>query len=208
MENPSVITKKKLDAAYTYAEYRTMLDELLARNQTTGPKQTPELVQYTKLNIQRMHRWDKTAMLNEHLVEKLKGVQDKWIWLILTEGWCGDAAQSIPVLVKMAAVNDNISVKLLLRDENLELMNQYLTNGARSIPKLICLQASTLTEIGTWGPRPAVLQAMVMEYKKNPQVPYSQFTETVHAWYAKDKAQQLQQEFESLLAKWSQKMYV
>jgi hypothetical protein len=208
MEQISVITQKKLDTAYIYAEYRTMLDELLARNQTTGPKQTPELVQYTKLNIQRMHRWDKTAILNEHLAEKLKGVQDKWVWLILTEGWCGDAAQNIPVIVKMAAVNENISVKLLLRDENPEIMDRYLTNGARSIPKLICLQADTLIEVGTWGPRPAVLQAMVMEYKKNLQVPYSQFTETIHAWYAKDKAQHLQQEFEVLLVKWSQKMYV
>jgi hypothetical protein len=208
METSTLITQTHLDTAYTYAEYRTMLDELLARNQTTGPNQTPQLVQYTKLNIHRMHRWDKTAVLQESLAEKLKQVKDKWVWLILTEGWCGDAAQNIPVIAKMAAVNENISLKLLLRDENPEIMDRYLTNGTRSIPKLICLQADTLKEIGTWGARPAVLQEIVMAYKKNPQIPYTEFIETIHAWYARDKAQHLQQEFEALLVKWSQKQPV
>lgn len=205
MEKTTFITQKHLETAYTYTEYRTMLDELLARNQTTGTKQTPELVHYAKLNIQRMHRWDKTAVLNKSLIEKLKLVKDKWIWLVLTEGWCGDAAQSIPVIAKMAAVNENIYLKLLLRDENPEIMDQYLTNGTRSIPKLICLQAETLTEIGTWGARPAVLQEIVIAYKKNPQIPYSEFTETIHAWYARDKAEHLQHEFEELIMKWSQR---
>jgi hypothetical protein len=75
-------------------------------------------------------------------------------------------------------------------------MDRYLTNGTRSIPKLICLQADTLQEIGTWGPRPAILQQMVMDHKKNPQIPDKEFKESIQAWYAKDKSQHLQQEFE------------
>jgi hypothetical protein len=208
MEKSSVITRKHLEVAYTYEEYRTMLDELLARDQTTGPKQTPELVQYTKLNIQRMHRWDKTAILNQSLLEKLALIQDQWIWLVLTEGWCGDAAQSVPVIAKMAQASENISLKLLLRDQNLDIMDEYLSNGARSIPKLICLQADTLSVIGSLGSRPAILQDMVMEHKKNPQMSNKEFIESVHAWYARDKSQHLQQEFEDLIVKWSQKQYV
>jgi hypothetical protein len=203
MENAtSVITRKRLEAAYTYPEYRSMLDELLTRNLTTGPKQSPEMAHLSKVNIQRMHRWDKTTVLQPSLVEKIQLVQEKWIWLILTEGWCPDSAQNIPVIAKMAGQNENISLKLLLRDENPDIMERYLTNGSRSIPKLICLKADTLVEIGTWGPRPAILQQMVIEYKKNPVMADSLFKESLQAWYAKDKAQHLQEEFEELIVKW------
>jgi hypothetical protein len=81
-------------------------------------------------------------------------------------------------------------------------MDKYLTNGTRSIPKLVCLKADTLEEIGTWGPRPAILQQMATEHKKNPVMADSLFKESLQAWYAKDKAQHLQQEFEDLLVKW------
>jgi hypothetical protein len=209
MENTTfVLTHTHLETACTYEEYRIMLDELLTRNLTTGPKQSPEMAQLAKVNIQRMYRWDKTLVLQEQLINLLKGVQKKWIWLVLTEGWCPDSAQNIPVMAKMAGQNENISLKLLLRDENPEVMDKYLTNGARSIPKLICLQADTLEEVGTWGPRPAVLQQRVMEHKHNPQVPDKEFKESLQAWYAKDKAQHLQQEFQELIAKWLQKQYV
>lgn len=209
MENKiSVIERKNLETALSYIEYRTMLDELLARNEATGLKQSPELVHLSKVNIYRMHRLDKTIVLEAGLIEKLKSVDEKWTWLILTEGWCPDSAQNIPVLVKMAQLNENITLKLLLRDENPEIMNKYLTNGARSIPKFICLKTDTLAEIGTWGPRPAVLQQMVMDHKKNPVIDNKSFNESVQAWYAKDKGRHLQAEFEELLVKWTQNLYV
>jgi hypothetical protein len=65
----------------------------------------------SKVNIQRMHRWDKTTVLQPSLAEKIQRVQEKWIWLILTEGWCPDSAQNIPVIAKMAGQNENISLK-------------------------------------------------------------------------------------------------
>ena len=185
-----------------------MLDELLSRNLTTGQRQSPELAHLSKVNIQRMHRWDKTTILHTKLEESLKGIQEKWIWLIITEGWCPDSAQNIPVIAKMAGQNENISLKLILRDEHPEIMDHYLTNGTRSIPKLICLKAETLEDLGTWGPRPAVLQQMVMEHKKNPVMDDLTFKESIQAWYAKDKAEHLQKEFEELIVKWSQKQYV
>lgn len=200
----SVITPAHLAKAYSYAQYQQLIEGLLAQEKTTGPKQTPDLVHYTKLNMRRMYRWDKTAILNEELIDLLTSLSEPWTWVVLTEGWCGDAAQNLPVISKMANLSHNITLKLLLRDENLDVMDQYLTHGGRSIPKLICLKTRTLEELGTWGPRPEVAQQLVMAYKQNPQVSFEEFAETLHAWYAKDKTQHLQMEFTHLLQQWRQ----
>jgi hypothetical protein len=204
MDSPiiTVITPAHILKAYSYTEYRALIDELLSHNKTTGHNHSPNMLQYTKLNTQRMSRLDKTALLNENLVEKLQLIPEPWIWLILIEAWCGDAAQLIPFIAKMANLSHNISLKFLLRDENPDVMDQYLTNGTRSIPKLICLKSSTLEEIGTWGPRPQPAQQMVLAYKKNPQLYTGDFKEVLHSWYTKDKGQHLQQEFEQLILQW------
>jgi hypothetical protein len=200
-----VITPEHLAKAYTYAQYRALISSLLAEGKTTGPKQYPALLKYAELNVQRMQRWDRTAVLNEGLLIALREVKGPWIWLVLTEGWCGDAAQSLPIIIKMAEVNPNISIKLLLRDENLDIMDHYLTNGGRSIPKLICLKADTLEEIGNWGPRPAVLQSIMLTTKaNNPEITIEELGEIIHTWYAKDKSQHLQNEFEALVQEWNQ----
>ncbi len=200
----NVITNTHLNQAMTYESYRQLIDELLAQNRATGDytSDTVDIIHYTKMNVQRMNRWDKTAQIGEPLAQALQGVQQKWIWLVLTEGWCGDAAQNIPAIVKMAALNPNIALKFLLRDENPEVMNAYLTEGGRSIPKLICLEADSLEEIGTWGPRPAEVQAMMKAYKENPTESFQSFAERLHKWYADDKTQTLQAEFLALIKQW------
>jgi hypothetical protein len=203
--NPTqVITPTHLQKALTYAQYRQLLDSLLADNLTTGPNQSPMLVEYARLNVHRMQRLDKTVLLTHEVRTAIESLSKKLIWVVLTEGWCGDAAQSLPVLAQVAALSQGkIELKLLLRDENLEVMDAYLTHGSRSIPKLICLDAQHLVELGTWGPRPAVVQAMVLEHMANPQgQSHEQFIETVHAWYAKDKTAHLQQEITALLQAW------
>ena len=198
----NMITKDLLDNALSYEVYRSLVNELLAEGKTTGPKQSEDLTHYTKLNAQRMNRWDKTTKINDALKQTISEVSEKWVWLIITEGWCGDAAQNIPVIVKMAELNPNIEVKLILRDEHLDVMDAYLTNGGRSIPKLIALKAETLEELGTWGPRPVEVQEMVWEHKKNPQESYSKFSEKIQKWYAKDKSQSIQREFNELIQSW------
>ncbi|HYP51631.1 MAG TPA: thioredoxin family protein [Pyrinomonadaceae bacterium] len=143
-----------IEKAMTFDEYSRLIDRVVAEGKTTGPNQSEEFAQYTKLNQSRMRRLFKTSELNESLLETARNVKANWIWLILTEAWCGDAAQNIPPIEKIARENDRIKTLYLLRDENLELMDKYLTNGARAIPKLICLDAETFEEIGTWGSRP------------------------------------------------------
>ncbi|WP_018479373.1 thioredoxin family protein [Pontibacter roseus] len=198
----TVITREHLAKAITYTHYRELIDQLLAENKTTGTNHAEAMVEYTRMNAQRMRRVEKTTVLDDELVELMLSVQNKMIWVILTEAWCGDAAQTVPAMVKIAEASPLIEVKLLLRDENLDVMDAYLTNGGRSIPKLIVLDADTLEEIGTWGPRPAAAQQLFNEMKAQ-EVPYQQFVEQLHGWYGKDRSRTLLEEFKQLIRNWS-----
>src|SRR5258708_22475641 len=157
--------KKYLERSMSYGEYMKLIDDLLAEGKTTGPNQSAAMFNYGKLNRQRMHRLEKTVELDESVVSAAKNVKHRMIWLIITEGWCGDAAQNIPVIEKIAAQSGNIETRYILRDENLDLMDQFLTNGARSIPKLIALDAETLAVLDTWGARPGPAQKLFYQLK-------------------------------------------
>lgn len=201
----SVITGAHLAGALTYQEYVQLSEELFAKGRTTSEADelnTPKHLEYTKLNLQRMNRIYKTAVLREDVQAAVRSLEKRWIWLILSESWCGDAAQNIPVIERLAECSPNIDVKILLRDEHPAIMNAYLTGGtARSIPKLICLDAATLDELGHWGPRPASIQEYVIEQKAQ-GVEHDAMIANVHAWYAKDKTELLQSEMQSCVQEW------
>ena len=195
--------KEYIDNSMTFAEYIKLIDDLLLDGKTTGPNQSEAMVGYGNLNRHRMHRLEKTVTINDSLKAKAENVGSKWIWLVITEGWCGDAAQNIPIIEKIAAGSPNIETRYILRDENLELMDKYLTNGARSIPKLIALDAETLREIGTWGPRPQ--PAMDLFHKlRDLGLEKPAIMESIQRWYIGDKNQTIQHEFEELITKWSE----
>jgi len=196
--------KNYIEKSMTFAEYLKLIDELLLDGKTTGEIQSEMMFHYAKLNRQRMKRLEKTVKLNDSINEKARSVQQKMIWLILTEGWCGDAAQNISVIEKIAAESPNIETHYLLRDENLELMDKYLTFNARSIPKLICLNAETLEEIGNWGPRPKAAMDYFFEMKTQ-GLEKPQMMENMQRWYLQDDEHSIQNEFESLLDDWSSK---
>lgn len=191
-----------LAKAFTYESYVEKVKALFAEGKSTAPEQTEELTHFSGLNIQRMKRWDKTTRIHPALRELIEGIREPQYWLLLTEGWCGDAAQIVPVINKMASLNPLIKLRLLLRDEHPEVMDAYLTNGARSIPKLVILRADDMKELATWGPRPAPVQKMVMDNKHHP-TPLSkeELHKGMHLWYAKDKAKTIQQEFQEMLSK-------
>jgi hypothetical protein len=179
----------------------------VAEGKTSGNLQKPVLVEYTGLNVVRMNRLDKTISLQESLLGVMDEIREPLLWLVLTEAWCPDSAQCIPVMAKMEAYSPRIALRLLFRDENPDLMDHFLTNGSRSIPKLICLKAVTGEELGTWGPRPAELQRKVMAHKADPQgVSHDEFMGQIQLWYAKDKTTSLQQELEHLLKEANQKL--
>ena len=188
-----MIDKKYNETSLSYPAYRHMLEQLLAEGKTTGATQSADLIDYAKMNMQRMNRLDKTVELTEaftNIIQKINATQH---WFVLTEGWCGDAAQIVPVIAKASALNNKIHLHILLRDDNLELMDKYLTHGkSRSIPKLIVADEN-LEEIFNWGPRPASAQLLLDEWK-NSEMPFEQLSSNLHGWYAKNKTQDTQKE--------------
>ncbi len=193
-----VITQDHIDKSMSYAWFRDLVNSLLIERQTTGPNQSKELVQYTRLNNQRMDRVDKKTIIMPELLEELKAIGENQIWLGLVEAWCGDVAHNVPPLAKMAVSVPKVSLRLLLRDENLDVMDAYQTNGTRSIPKVIALKKDTLEELWTWGPRPDPAQNLFHELREN-GVPYADVAEELQKWYNKDKGQTLQKEILELV---------
>jgi hypothetical protein len=197
----NVIDKKHLDKAMSYEDYRDHIDELLAQGKVTGPQQSESLAEYTKLNVARMRRIDKTIEILPEVKQVIKSIEKPQTWIVITEGWCGDAAQIVPVFNALAKLNGKINLQLVLRDDNLELMDQYLTNSkSRSIPKLIVTEADTLQELFNWGARPKALQDKVDEMKAN-NVSFDEIKEMLHGWYAKDKTFTTQKELTALFEK-------
>ncbi len=195
------LTRDIINNAWTYDDYRMKIDELFADGKTTGDNHSEAMLNYTKMNIFRMKRLDKTTRLTENTLTQIKKENRKITWLVITEAWCGDAAQVIPVLNKLAAENENIDLKLIFRDENLEVMDQFLTNGTRSIPILIVLDSETLEVLNSWGPRPVEVQEMVMDAKSqalaNPDESaeiWNEVKKNSQLWYAKDKTKTIQEE--------------
>src|SRR5690606_13837367 len=127
-----------LPLVFNYQQYIDFVRSLVKEEKTSGPDQSEELVYYTGLNLVRMERTKKTFAFTEELSEAVRLLRREFKFVVLTEAWCGDAAQAIPVLGAMEELAEgNIELQFLLRDENPELMDQFLTNGGRSIPKLI-----------------------------------------------------------------------
>ncbi|TYQ00093.1 thiol-disulfide isomerase/thioredoxin [Tenacibaculum adriaticum] len=191
------LLEKSLQKAISYSDYRTLISDLLAENKSTGPNQTEDLYNYSLLNDRRMKRLDKTIKVTDITKQSVLKINEAQTWLVLTEGWCGDAAQNIPVLNKIAEENSNIDLKLVLRDENLELMDEFLTNGGRSIPKLIVLNANKEI-LFTWGPRPTEATNLIADYKVKNGVVDAKIKEDLQVWYNKNKGENVQEDLVSL----------
>ncbi|MBC7900673.1 MAG: thioredoxin family protein [Saprospiraceae bacterium] len=196
--------KEYLEKALTYEGYIKLIDDLLLDGKTTGPNQSEATFGYGKLNRRRMHRLEKTTELNDTLKTAARQFDRRMIWLVITEGWCGDAAQNVPVIEKIAAESINIETRYILRDENHELIDRYLTESGRSIPKLLALDAETLEVVGTWGSRPAPAQQLYRELKKR-GLEKPLIMENLQRWYNADSSRTIQAEFGTLLARWGEK---
>lgn len=193
------IIENSLEKAISYQEYRTLVKDLLDQGKSTGPNQSDALLNYSLLNDRRMKRLDKTTKLSEETLAKVKDINEPQTWLVLTEGWCGDAAQNLPVIHKIAEENPNIDLKIVLRDENLELMDEFLTNGGRSIPKMIVLDDDKTVK-NIWGPRPTIATKMVQDYKAANGSLDAEFKKDLQVWYNKDKGNNVQEDVVALLA--------
>ncbi|MEQ8523227.1 thioredoxin family protein [Gracilimonas sp.] len=198
----SIITKSLLEKAYSFGEYTDLVNKLFNEGRTTNEDNRPDMLEYTKLNIHRSSKWEKRANISDELANQLNNFSKKMTWLVITEGWCGDAAQSLPFIYKMSSLSHNIELKLILRDQYPEVMDEFLTNSSRSIPKLIALDTETLNVLGTWGPRPKQIQDIYMSERANPDIENKAATENLHLWYARNKGKAMQEEFLKLLDEW------
>lgn len=189
-----------------YDGYRRFMQQLVADGRTSGEKQSEALAHYTKLNEQRMKRLDKTLQLSSELQSALDQIPGPWIWLVITEAWCGDAAQNIPVMAKAAEYQPRVEMQLILRDQHPEIMDRYTDNGSRGIPKLVCFRKEDQKELGMWGPRPAPAQKMVTGNKEadHPK-PYSELAEDLQKWYAQDKTATMQSELSAHIREWTRR---
>jgi hypothetical protein len=185
--------------SYSYLEYRNIIANLLLEGKTSGKIQSEALVHYSQLNVTRMNRLDKTITITEEYINQLHSLKGNYIWLVLAEGWCGDAAQIVPVINKMAMLSEGIELKVLFRDENEELMNRFLTNGTKGIPKLIILDKTTLEVLGDFGPRPQGAAQFMIDYKAtNGLIDETAKTE-LQLWYFHNKGIEIQQEIMDLM---------
>jgi hypothetical protein len=186
--------KQALENSFSFADYRKKVTSLIAEGKSTGHTQSEDLLKYSELNETRMNRLEKTIEVTEEVKTKLKNLDKKYIWLVLSEGWCGDAAQIVPVIHKMADVTDKVELKIALRDDNDALMQHFLTNGGKAIPKLIVLDAETLEVVLDWGPRPHGAKQLILDYKAAHGVVDEPAKIELQKWYLHDKGISIQNE--------------
>lgn len=189
-----MITKVFFESLPDFHTYFDNLQQLFSEGKTTGTNQDEKFLNYTKLTIARTHRGLKTLVPSEDLIELVKK-SPLTNWLVITEGWCGDAGNILPFIVNLANAAGNIDLRIVLRDENPEIMDLFLTNGGRAIPIFVAMDQN-MNYHDHWGPRPQPAQNMVIEHKRNPEVPYEEFQIALQKWYLHDKGQTLDKELQ------------
>jgi hypothetical protein len=193
------IIEKSLLKSYTYTEYRNYITTLFKEGKATGNEQSEALLHYTELNEARMNRLEKTISITEGNSQKLQRLQREYLWLVISEGWCGDSAQILPVIYKMATLSTTIELKMVFRDDNEALMNLFLTNGTKSIPKLIILDKNTIEVLAEFGPRPQEAKQLILDYKAQHGVVDDKGKTALHMWYLHDKGLSTQKEIMNLM---------
>lgn len=186
-----------LEKSFSYQKYMCLMENLVLSQSTTG-EITQERIEFTALNYKRSLRLNKKIQLSESESAVFNDLKSKQIWLVITESWCGDAAQTLPVLNKIAEASENIDLRIILRDEHPELMDHFLTNGTRSIPKLIILDAE-MEVLSSWGPRTAAATQLVTDYKEKFGKIDAEFKAQLQVWYNKDKGMNMIKELSEIV---------
>ena len=193
------IIENSLSQSHSYVDYRNYISDILKEGKSTGKEQSEALTNYSELNEARMNRIEKTVKISTEIIQKLNQLNGDYIWLVISEGWCGDAAQILPVIYKMAELSERIDLKIVFRDENEDLMNLFLTNGTKSIPKLIILDKNTLEVLSDFGPRPIGAKQLILDYKAKHGIVDETAKTNLQLWYLHDKGLSTQKEILDLM---------
>jgi hypothetical protein len=189
-------------AALSAQEYRALFERIVASGEPYGPPGGGYGADYTKLNLARTRRIEKTFKVLPE-VQAVLGSLAPQTWLVITEPWCGDSAQNLPVLQRLAELAPSVEFRIALRDEDTQLIDRFLTNGARSIPKLIAFDPTNEAVRFMWGPRPQAAHDLVMANKTKPadeQLSKEALAEALHRWYHENGGHDVQMEMGSLLS--------
>lgn len=152
---------------------------------------------YRKLNFQRSSRLEKTFIPTDETKQLFSEINQQQKWIVITESWCGDSAQNLPVIAKLAQLSGLIDLKIVLRDSNLEFMDLHLTNGGRAIPKLIVFDEND-NELFQWGPRPVEAQNLFTRFK-NDGMAKPDINKELHLWYGRNRGKEVEREIYELL---------
>jgi hypothetical protein len=180
----------------TYQQYLEMTKEELA-NPGSSSADNKERSETKKLNIQRMSRIDRSYEPGIDIRNEIEKIAYNQLWMIITENWCGDSAQNLPYIAKAASLNPKIDLRIILRDSNLDIMDNYLTDGTGSIPKLVAFDEEG-SELFQWGARPRAAQELVSELKKQ-GFEKKYYLEKLHSWYARNRGTDIEREILQLL---------
>lgn len=179
--------------------YLSTFERLLTTENPTAPYDNPAYMEYVKLNNSRQKRWLKTGTIDPELIKIIKQINVPQTWYIITEPWCGDAAHSIPFLYLMRKYNSLINVRIVWRDTPPYMIENYLTNGGKSVPKLVARDQNE-NDLFHWGPRPDPCQTIYLDLKAK-NAPFEEQKVTLQNWYNADKGKTLQQEMATLLSR-------
>ena len=177
--------------AVTFEEY---LQETERRIQAQDP--ADEHNEYYELGLQRMHRTLKTFKREEETLAQLKAKNFKGKILIISEPWCGDASATVPALAKFFEGENE--VKIFYRDADASLIDQFLTDGSQSIPKVLILNENDEVK-AVWGPRPKHGTELLKKFKANPETyPREEFYNDLQVYYAKNRGKDVIEEILNL----------
>jgi hypothetical protein len=185
--------EKYWDNAVDFQKYFNIAEE-----RVNNPNDADEKQEYYNLGLQRMNRTIKTFKVEEDLAEQFKAKNFKGKVLIISEPWCGDASATVPALY--AFFNTcGTDAKIFLRDSDTSLIDQYLTDGTQSIPKVLILNEDFSVKT-TWGPRPEHGLELLKKFKENPETyPREEFYNDLQVYYAKNRGRDAIQEIINLL---------
>jgi hypothetical protein len=182
----------------TYQQYSEMTKEESPNVNTDNlSAEERERAEIKKLNIQRMTRIDKSYEPGIDIRDEIDKIENHQLWMVITENWCGDSAQNLPYIAKIASLNVKIDLRIILRDSNPDIMDNYLSNGSRSIPKLVTFDEEGI-ELFQWGARPKAAQDLVSELKAQ-GFEKKYYLEKLHSWYARNKGADIEREILLLL---------
>jgi len=181
-----------------FSQYLLVFEDILHTQTPPAPYDNAAYLDYAKLNWSRMNRWLKKGVLSEQLIDVIRKISKPQQWIVITEPWCGDAAHSVPFIQLAAQQNPLISVAYELRDSLPFRINEYLTNGSKSIPKLIIRDAEG-KDLATWGPRPAECQVLFDKLKAD-GADFETQKVALQNWYNTDKGHSVQAELHGMLS--------